>query len=493
MKRMMCLILSAAMTFLTPALTVFAKPVWPEDTGIESESGIVMDMDSGAVLYGQGIHIRKAPASITKLVTALVVIENSDDLSEMVTFSKDAVYNVEEGSGNKFALDEGDVLSVEDCLYVLLLQSSNQASNALAEHVAGSRDAFVEMMNAKVAEMGLENTKFANPSGLNDTEQYTSAYDMALIAKEAYSSPKLLEINSAKSHKLPPTKNNPNGATYPMEHKLVVTTSQSSETYFPSAVAGKTGYTSIAGQTLVTYAVKDNKRLIAVTLKSKAVTHYKDTIALLNFGFDRFENLNVAEAETAAAGGGPITVEGYDSADLSIDPGAVITVPRGAVYTDLTRKQETKLPKDHPKGAVAHLTYLYGSERKVGDTYIISASKALEEETAIAASVTESAALPSDGAPSLPAEGEKGFKLPKFSFSVPAKGVLTAIGILVLAVIVCMGIISRRKKKEQERLVMEERKRRRRQRLKEMGCSEDEFRQMLDKRNGGDGRSDNGR
>ncbi|MEG1576320.1 MAG: D-alanyl-D-alanine carboxypeptidase family protein, partial [Clostridium sp.] len=282
MKRIISLILSAMMVVFGPAMTALAKPAWPSDTGIQSEAGIVMDMNSRAVLFGQNIHVQKAPASITKLLTALVVVENSN-MSDMVTISHDAVYDIESGSGNKLSLEEGDSLSVEDSLYILLLQSSNQIANALAEHVAGSKDAFVELMNKKVQELGCEDSHFANPSGLNDDTQLTSAYDMALIGIAAYDNPKLLEINSAKSHKIPVTKNNPNGASFAMEHKLLTTTNPESSTYYPDAIAGKTGYTSVAGQTLVTYAKRDEKRLIAVTLKSTSVTHYKDTIALLNF------------------------------------------------------------------------------------------------------------------------------------------------------------------------------------------------------------------
>ena len=107
-----------------------------------ADIGIVIDADSGAVLFGQGIHNQSPPASIAKLLTALVVVENSS-LDDMVTFSHDAVYNVESGSGNPLNLDVGDELSVKDCLYAMLLRSSNQAANALAEHVGGTRDGFV--------------------------------------------------------------------------------------------------------------------------------------------------------------------------------------------------------------------------------------------------------------------------------------------------------------------------------------------------------------
>ena len=112
MRRISYIITSLIMVFSMATITAFAKPDWPIDTGIQSEAGIVMDMDSGAVLFAQNIHEQKIPASITKLLTALVVIENTNDLDAPVTFSHDAIYNVESGAGNKFNLEEGDVLSV---------------------------------------------------------------------------------------------------------------------------------------------------------------------------------------------------------------------------------------------------------------------------------------------------------------------------------------------------------------------------------------------
>jgi len=118
-------------------VTALARPEWPKDTGVQSEAGIVMDIDSGAVIFAQDIHSLRAPASITKLLTALVVIEHTKDLEAQVTFSRNAVYNVESGSGNKFGLDTGDSMTVRECLNLMILQSSNQAANALAEYVAG--------------------------------------------------------------------------------------------------------------------------------------------------------------------------------------------------------------------------------------------------------------------------------------------------------------------------------------------------------------------
>lgn len=471
-------------------MTAFAKPDWPSDTGIESEAGIVMDADSGAVLFGQNIHVQKAPASITKILTALVVIENSS-LDDTVTFSHDAVYNVEDGSGNKNAIEEGDTLSVRDCLYLLLMRSSNQAANALAEHVGGSRDGFVKMMNEKTAELGCENSHFANPSGLNDDTQLTSVYDMALIASAAYKNDTLLTISKDKSYRLPATKNNPDGVTIQPEHKLLITTDTESPNYYPYAVAGKTGYTSIAGQTLVTYAIKDDRHQIAVTMKSTQATHYQDTIALLDFGFLRFENVNISENETAyTSGDQPVQIgdNSYQPSDLSMDTSAVITIPKDASFADAEKTVVTDLPEDAPLGAVALLSYKY-NDRKIGQVYLISASAA--EAAANGETVPDDGNTASDpaasntGASGKTKQAKSSFhltlpKLPKVSVRTV---LIVVVSVLLAAACAALVWLFYRRHQEEKRR-QEDRRKRRRQRLQEIGCSQEEFEKLLEKRMG---------
>lgn len=471
-------------------MTAFAKPDWPSDTGIESEAGIVMDADSGAVLFGQNIHVQKAPASITKILTALVVIENSS-LDDTVTFSHDAVYNVEDGSGNKNAIEEGDTLSVRDCLYLLLMRSSNQAANALAEHVGGSRDGFVKMMNEKTAELGCENSHFANPSGLNDDTQLTSVYDMALIASAAYKNDTLLTISKDKSYRLPATKNNPDGVTIQPEHKLLITTDTESPNYYPYAVAGKTGYTSVAGQTLVTYAIKDDRRQIAVTMKSTQATHYQDTIALLDFGFLRFENVNISENETAyTSGDQPVQIgdNSYQPSDLSMDTSAVITIPKDASFADAEKTVVTDLPEDAPQGAVALLSYKY-NDRKIGQVYLISASAAEAEANGETASddgnTASDPAASNTGASGKSKQAKSSFhltlpKLPKVSVRTV---LIVVVSVLLAAACAALVWLFYRRHQEEKRR-QEDRRKRRRQRLQEIGCSQEEFEKLLEKRMG---------
>ena len=471
-------------------MTAFAKPDWPSDTGIESEAGIVMDADSGAVLFGQNIHVQKAPASITKILTALVVIENSS-LDDTITFSHDAVYNVEDGSGNKNSIEEGDTLSVRDCLYLLLMRSSNQAANALAEHVGGSRDGFVKMMNEKTAELGCENSHFANPSGLNDDTQLTSVYDMALIASAAYKNDTLLTISKDKSYRLPATKNNPDGVTIQPEHKLLITTDTESPNYYPYAVAGKTGYTSIAGQTLVTYAIKDDRRQIAVTMKSTQATHYQDTIALMDFGFLRFKNVNISENETAyTSGDQPVQIgdNSYQPSDLSMDTLAVITLPKDASFADAEKTVVTDLPEDAPQGAVALLSYKY-NDRKIGQVYLISASAAEAEANGETASddgnTASDSAASNTGASGKSKQAKSSFhltlpKLPK----VPVRTVLIVVVSVLLAAACAALVWLFYQRHQEEKRRQEERRKRRRQRLQEIGCSQEEFEKLLEKRMG---------
>lgn len=492
MKRLRRLLISLMVMALIAAgmpLTTFARPDWPSDTGIESEAGIVIDADSGTVLFGQNIHVEKAPASITKILTALVVIENSN-LDDMVTFSHDAVYNVEDGSGNKNAIEEGDILSVRDCLYLLLMRSSNQAANALAEHVGGSRDGFVQMMNEKTAELGCENSHFANPSGLNDDTQLTSVYDMALIASAAYKNETLLAISQDKSYKLPATKNNPDGVTIQPEHKLLITTDPDSPNYYPYAVAGKTGYTSIAGQTLVTYAIKDDRRQIAVTMKSTQSTHYQDTIALLDFGFLRFKNVNISENETSYTTGDQTVEIGsdtYQTSDLSMDTSAVITVPKDASFADAEKTVSEELPEDAPQGAVALLTYRY-NDRKVGEVYLISASA--KEAAANAETASEEDNTDTNSEENTEGNGATKQEKPSFHLTLPKlpnvslRTVLIAVicALLVVACAALVWLLEKRHKEEKRR--QEERKQRRKQRLEEIGCSQEEFDKLLEKRMG---------
>lgn len=453
-------------------MTVYAKPDWPSDTAIQAESGIVIDGDSGAVLFGQDIHTPYPPASITKILTALIVLENAK-LDDMVTFSKDSVYNVEEGSGNKLNVDVGDKLSVEDCLYSMILHSCNQAANALAEHVGGSKEGFVRMMNEKIKELGCTESHFVNPSGLNADDQYVTAYDMALIAKAAYSNKKLVEIGSAISHNIPPTSRNPEGLTIYNEHRLVKTKDPKSEFYCPTAVAGKTGYLVKAGNTLVTYGKQDERRVISVILKGSPRQYFIDGKNLLEFGLSRFENVPVKGNETGyTSGQDPIQINGtsYKPSDLELEPGGVITLPKGAEFSQADKTLVTELPEGSPKGAVAMIQYLY-NDRKVGQVYLMEKKDTQQTSQESGQGTTEGKSE----------ESKTDLGSDKASSGKKGKGALAAVGIAALLGMAGggTGFYFYRKKKELKEMAL--RRKERRQRLKSEGA-EDAFKQILNQR-----------
>ncbi len=477
LKKMAGLLLAAGLS-IGCAGTALARPDWPSDMGIMAEGGIVMDFNSGAVIFGQNIHQASPPASITKLLTALVVLENSS-LDETVTFSYDAINNVEAGSGNKLSLETGDQLSVEDCLYAMLLVSSNQAANALAEHVGGSREGFVEMMNQKIEELGCGESHFANPSGLNDEDQYVSPYDMALIAKAAFSNETLLTIDSAKTYTIPATINNPDGLTIQMEHRLLVTEDPSSQFYCEGAVAGKTGYTSLAGNTLVTYAARDGQELIAVVLKGSQPQYYLDSKTLLEFGFSNFQNWNIAENETAyTTGQEPIAIgeTQYEPSDLSLDADAQITLPNSAEFSDADRELVTDLGEERPMGAVALVQYSY-NDREIGSSYLYSAKAlqaAMEESTAQEESEAQEQ-LQETQASTEPEEAHKGISL-----SV----ILIPVLVLAAAALTAGAVFYIRREQKREREELARRRERRLKRLRESGVSEEEFERLRQERFG---------
>lgn len=259
-----------------------AVPV--QEPVVVGEGAVLMDASTGKILYGKNQDQQFYPASITKIMTALVVLERCN-LSDVVTFSAAATTNLESGAVS-LNITEGDQLTVEQALYGLMLKSANEIGNGLAEHVGGSISGFAELMNAKARELGCKNTHFANPHGLNDATHLTTPYDMALIMRAALQNETFRKIDTTLTYQFPATKK-AGARTITMGHKMMY---PSDSRYYEGIIGGKTGYTSKAGNTLVTGAERNGIRLIAVVMKSKG-TQYTDTSALLDYGFDNYAAL----------------------------------------------------------------------------------------------------------------------------------------------------------------------------------------------------------
>ena len=255
---------------------------------VSSEAAVVYDATTNQILFDKNASQSMYPASMTKLMTALLTAENAS-LDDTVTYSATAVNDLESGASN-VNLIEGDTLSVRDSLYALLLKSACEVANGLAEKVGGTRANFAEMMNQRAQQLGCQNTHFDNASGLNSNTHYTTAYDMALIAKAAFDNETVRTISSTLNYTLPASKNRGELKITNGDKMLNPANSQ----YYEGIIAGKTGYTSKAGNTLATAVEKDGHELIVVVMKSSQ-KHYDDTKALLDYGFKVIEASNKAQ------------------------------------------------------------------------------------------------------------------------------------------------------------------------------------------------------
>lgn len=286
----------ALVVLVLPFSAVTARAA--EKPEIAAQGAALYNATTGTFLYEKNADKKFYPASITKIMTALLVLENSRP-EEMVVFTDSATKNLESGAVS-LDVTTGDQVSVNDCLYGLLLKSANEVANGLAEHVAGSVPAFADMMNQRAASLGATGTHFVNPNGLTNADHYTTPHDMALIAKACFENPDFIRYEIPTYH-FPATINRPSGTTLTMGHKMLA---PGGARYYAGILGGKTGYTRAAGNTLVTCVERDGVRLIAVIMKS-ASTHYDDTKKLLDYGFAEAEESGLTASVKNAAQAGP--------------------------------------------------------------------------------------------------------------------------------------------------------------------------------------------
>lgn len=281
MKKIICTILTV-MISLSMLLCLDLGEVRAELEGpdVYAEGYCVMDADTGEIIIHKNMDEQFYPASITKVLTALVTLEHCDNLDDIITFSDWAVNSC---SANSSTMPPkgmvGEQMTVRDVMYGMMLSSGNECANALAEYVAGDINTFAEMMNAKAKELGAVNSHFVNAHGLHDPDHYTTPHDMALIYQAALKNPTFREIDSTATYTIPAT--NMTGArALSMGHKMV-----NGQIQFEGVFAGKTGNTAEAGRTLLTAAERDGHTLISVVMKSNNDKFYLDTEILLEYGF----------------------------------------------------------------------------------------------------------------------------------------------------------------------------------------------------------------
>lgn len=362
-KKGMCFILSLLCMILFWPTVTFATEYWPEAPEVESPSVILMEMSTGTILYEKESTVQNYPASITKIMTAMVALENSE-LNEIVTFSDDAINNTE-GSG--IARDYGEQMTMEQCLYAVLLGSANECAYAVAEHVGGTMEHFVEMMNAKASELGCTNTHFVNPHGLFDENHYTSCHDMALIAKAAYENETFRIMTGTARYTIPPT-NKHEEPTNLQNHNEMLYPWQTLKWRYEYCTGGKTGYTNVARTTLVTYAEKDGMSLVCVVMHTESPSQWRDSINLFDYAFDNFQIFNIADNETKYDTSEEIeagTLNG-NKTFVDIDHNAGIVLPKTTEFSDASSEI---IYNGSSSDVVGTIYYTY-ADRKVGSADI---------------------------------------------------------------------------------------------------------------------------
>lgn len=266
---------------------------WEMGPQIYSEAGIVMDIDSGAILYAKNIDSPHYPASITKILTALVALEHNA-LTDTVTITPED-YDFLKRGDNHIGLKNGEQITMEDALYGTLLASGNEVAHALGSNTEGGYDHFINLMNEKAAELGCANSHFVNSHGLHDDNHYTTARDMALIGAAAFQNTDFRKITGTLQYTIPTTNVTNETRTFQNHQKMLFDWRKQ---YYEYCVGGKTGYTDKALNTLVTFATKDDVNLVAVVLRTHGSGNtYVDTKAMLDYGFEHFTKIPVSSEQ----------------------------------------------------------------------------------------------------------------------------------------------------------------------------------------------------
>ena len=342
---------------------------WPVGPAISAESAILMDANTGIILYAKDIHKKSYPASTTKLLTCLIAMERGN-LDDMVNFSYDAVFSVPAGASN-MGMDVGESITLEQCLYGILVGSANEVANAVGEYVSGSLDDFIADMNTRAVELGCTDSHFVNTNGLPDDNHYTTAYDLALIASAFFQNELLCKIGNTARYHFEPTATQPDDFYQNNKHQLI-----NGEIVYEGILGGKTGYTDTARQTLVTCAERNGMKLVCVVFKEESPTQFTDTVELFDYGFNNFQIMNISENEDEyqmESSGFLQTgndIFGSSKPILSIDSDSYVIIPNTITFDDLDSKIDYSVSDEK---RIAQIGYSYNGIY-VGNAYLNLAS-----------------------------------------------------------------------------------------------------------------------
>lgn len=370
MKKLLTYIVILTM-ILSCATPVSAGKKATDKPKITAKSAIVMDAQTGQILYSKNSDKVKYPASLTKLMTVLLTIENCS-LDEKVTFSREAVFGIERDSSH-IGIEPGEVLTVRECLYAMMLESANEVCSAIAEHISGSVDEFAKLMTARAKEIGCKNTTFKNANGLHHDEHATTAYDMALILKEALNSKQFRTVASTRNYKIPKTNLNPARELW-NHHKMIKYPNGTYSIKPLEVTSGKTAFTTKAKTCLATSATDGTMELICIVLDDAGVSVYTDTRTLFNYGFKNYkhfyplENYNTMPTEeNNLISHNYFQLVNPEKLNLSVDTNYTVTLPKNADRSKLTTSPVIAFDKEsHTLGNL----YIFYDGKELGSTPI---------------------------------------------------------------------------------------------------------------------------
>ena len=347
---------------------------WPQGPGTYGEAGIVMEVGTGTILYAKNIDAHEYPASITKVLTALVALENGQ-LTDNVTFSHDSVAFLQRGDSS-VGLKEGNVITLDQAIHAMLLASANEAAYAIGESVGVNAghdyNWFIEQMNSRCKELGGENSNFANTNGLHDPNHYTCARDMALIGRELFKHPEFFQIVQTLNYTIPASETTEEHVFH-QKHKML---QPSNSNYYPYTIGGKTGYTSDALSTLITMADNGQTQLVCVVLRTHGKNIYPDTTNLFEYAFNNFTKVDVTTQEKSE------DIETFLTEDGQSEPNYVM-LPNGVDFTAL----DQKITQDTEDSSTGIVTYSYDGHElgtakvKLSKSYLKAHTDSTQDES----------------------------------------------------------------------------------------------------------------
>lgn len=437
---------------------------WPQGPAVSARSAILIEANTGTVLYAKNIHDKLYPASTTKILTAYIARQMSD-LDEMVEYSADAVNSIVWWDDSNIGIKVGESITMEQSLYGLMVGSANECGNAIGEHISGSMEAFVDLMNETAKELGCTDSHFVTTNGKHDDDHYTSVHDMALIAQKYFSDELLCKMSNTRSYVIP--------ASPTLSRELIPNSKNNllagKKYAYEYLVGSKTGYTDIARQNLVSCAEKDGMKLICVVMRDESPMQFTDTIDLFNYGFSNFKLVNVSENDTTYQVRGNSffltdnDIFGDSQPILSIDKSSYLVLPADISIDEVDSVLSFD---DLEDGQAAAISYTY-KDQPVGSAFILFSEQVASfdfnaepvplEETSADDSESASPGTSAAVTANAPSAGNASHDI--LLLDIRKVGIIAGIVIILLILIlVARSVIHSRKLTRRRRAVMDRRR-----------------------------------